>query len=197
MCRYCDVENGSDEAMSAGLSVHSAQETASKAMRRLEKAIATYAEALPASAKPRTLDFLKDVVKLRRRLNRSYAEYRPGESAKRVSAYHIQPDRRIYPTEFSRVVAGDILIATEAGRYYQRIGPAWVRPGEQIMDTEAPVVYEMRIDAISPRRGLYRYSSRVVWPDGTTEFLKKRRSAVLQTLIEELDGGHLVRTFEG
>lgn len=138
MCRYCEVEGGSDEAMVVGLGVHSAQENASKALRRLEKAISAYAEALPAAAKPRTLDFLKEVTKLRRRLNKTYAEYRPGEPASRRHAHRFRPDRATYPEGFSRVVQGDLLVAAEAGRYYQRSGPEWVRPGTQTMDAQAP-----------------------------------------------------------
>lgn len=84
MCRYC-IHNADAETITLGLNVHSAYERAAHAMRELESALKTYAQGLPADVKPATLDQLKNVVKTRRRLNREYAAYRPGETPGRLT----------------------------------------------------------------------------------------------------------------
>ena len=198
MCRYCEVDDGVNDGsvVTAGLKVHSAYQAAALKLRQLEAEIARYAEQLPPELRPTTMDFLKNVVKMRRRLNRRYASYRPGEVAKRPRREQVSPGRP-FPEDFSLVSKGDLYTAREPGRYFQRTGPMVMELGVTYVVDGSPAVYEMQILAVSPRRGLVRYTSRAVWPDGTSETLKRKRTTSLTTLVDEIGAGHLIRTLEG
>jgi hypothetical protein len=198
VCRYCEVDDGVNDGsvVTAGLKVHAAYQMAALKLRQLEAELARYAGQLPAELRPSTMDFLKDVVKVRRRLNKRYAAYRPGEAAERPRREQVVRGRP-FPEDFSLVTKGDLYTAREPGRYFQRTGPMTMEPGVTYVVDGSPAVYEMRILAVSPRRGLVRYSSRAVWPDGTSETLKRKRTTSLALLVDEIGAGHLARTFEG
>jgi hypothetical protein len=198
VCRYCEVDDGVNDGsvVTAGLKVHTAYQVAALKLRQLEAEIARYAEALPPGLRPTTMDFLKDVVKVRRRLNKRYAAYRPGVPTERPRRQQVAAGPA-FPEDFSFVTRGDLYTAAVPGRYYQRTGPMIMEPGTTYVVDGSPAVYEMRILAVSPRRGLARYTSRAVWKDGTSEVLKAKRTTSLATLVEEIRGGHLIRTFEG